>query len=76
MDFRSEVESVMQVVVNGKASELRDGAAVSELLEQLGLTGQRLAVLLDGEVVRKADFTQTVLSEGAVVEIVQMVGGG
>jgi sulfur carrier protein len=66
----------MQVVVNGNATEVRTGAAVPELLEKLGLTGQRLAVLLDGEVVRKADFSQTPLNEGAVVEIIQMVGGG
>jgi len=66
----------MQVVVNGKATEVRDGAVVPDVLDQLGLTGQRLALLLDGEVVRKADFPQTRLNEGAVVEIIQMVGGG
>lgn len=66
----------MQVVVNGKATEISEGAAVTDLLDQLGLTGQRLAVLLDNEVVRKADFSQTRLREGAGVEIVQMVGGG
>jgi sulfur carrier protein len=66
----------MQVVVNGKATEIRERATVTDLLDQLGLTGQRLAVLLDNEVVRKAEFSQTRLRQGAVVEIVQMVGGG
>jgi sulfur carrier protein len=66
----------MQVVVNGNATEVRTGSTVPELIEQLGLTGQRLALLLNGEVVRKADFPQTFLTEGAVVEIIQMVGGG
>lgn len=67
----------MQITLNGQPfDQARDGWSVADLLTQQGLAGQRLAVLLDDEVVRRADFGQTALREGCHVEIVQMVGGG
>ncbi len=66
----------MNIIVNGKPHDAPDEATVVELLESLELTGQRLALLLDDEVVRKAEFPNTRLQEGSCVEIVQMVGGG
>jgi thiamine biosynthesis protein ThiS len=40
------------------------------------LTGKKVAVMVDNDVVRKADFPQHKLTEGARVDIISMVGGG
>ena len=67
----------MQITLNGEPFDgAREGWSVADLLTHRELAGQRLAVLLDDEVVRRADFGQTPLREGCRVEIVQMVGGG
>ncbi|MFW6303885.1 MAG: sulfur carrier protein ThiS [Candidatus Sumerlaeota bacterium] len=66
----------MHIVVNDKNLETSNEATVDLLIEELDLTGRKLAVMVDGEVVRKADFAATRLTEGCKVEIISMVGGG
>lgn len=67
----------MRITLNGEPfDEAQEGWSVADLLTHQELAGQRLAVLLDDEVVRRANFGQTALREGSRVEIVQMVGGG
>ncbi|HEY6806028.1 MAG TPA: sulfur carrier protein ThiS [Pyrinomonadaceae bacterium] len=66
----------MQVQVNGESYEFRDGTVLSELLNQLNLPVQRIAVELNREVVRRLAWEKTVLQEGDRVEIVHFVGGG
>ena len=66
----------MRVVVNGEPREVGEGATLAELVELLALAPERLAVELNREVVRRALWPQTRLSEGDRVEIVHFVGGG
>ena len=67
----------MHMTLNGEPfDQAREGWSVADLLTHQGLATQRLALLLDDEVVRRANFGQTPLREGCRVEIVQMVGGG
>jgi sulfur carrier protein len=66
----------MQVTVNGKPMELRDGLTIEELLEQLAVKRQFTAVALNREVALKAAYAITVLREGDKVEIVRPMGGG
>lgn len=66
----------MQVMVNGKPQQCPDGATVSSLLEQLSLTGKRVAVEHNGSIVPRSRHGQAVLAEGDRLEIVVAVGGG
>ena len=66
----------MRVVVNGEPREVGERATVAELVEVLALAPERLAVELNREVVRRALWRETRLSEGDRVEIVHFVGGG
>ncbi|MGN0878944.1 MAG: sulfur carrier protein ThiS [Oligosphaeraceae bacterium] len=63
------------VKVNGEELAVA-GLSVSELLERLGYAGGRVAVELNGDIVRRADYGATVLRDGDVVEVVRFVGGG
>jgi sulfur carrier protein len=64
------------VNVNGEERELRAGATVAELLADAGLPSAGVAVAVDGEVVPRARHADTVLAEGAVVEVLTAVQGG
>ena len=66
----------MRVELNGEPTELPEGATLLSLVEQLSLAPERVAVELNREVVRRADWPAARLSEGDRVEIVHFVGGG
>jgi thiamine biosynthesis protein ThiS len=66
----------LKIVVNGEEREIADGATVGELVRQLALAPERVAVELNREVVRRAQWSETKLSAGDRVEVVHFVGGG
>jgi sulfur carrier protein len=66
----------MEVIVNGESRQVPEYATVLELLHFLRLDPERIAVELDGAIVKKADWAARGLKPGARLEIVQFVGGG
>lgn len=65
----------MEVTVNGQMRQVRAGS-VGELLAELGLAGQPVAVELNEELVPKARHEATGLTPGDRLELVTLVGGG
>lgn len=66
----------MEVKINGEPKEVADATTLESLVEQLALVPERLAIELNYEVVRRADWPRVTLSEGDRIEIVHFVGGG
>jgi sulfur carrier protein len=66
----------MQVQVNGDWREFPDGATVAELLAELGTAERGVAVALDGEVVRRGQWGEVVVSKGSRLDILTAVQGG
>jgi sulfur carrier protein len=66
----------LKLVINGEPREVQDGVTVSELLQELGIARERVAVEVNQAVVRKARHPEHRLAEGDRVEIVSFVGGG
>ena len=67
---------MIHITVNGQPETLPNGSSVLALLEQRGLTGMRLAVERNGEIVPRTRHADTPLAEGDTLEIVSAVGGG
>lgn len=65
----------MLLKVNGRVLEAADGCTVTQLLDQLHVTGT-VAVERNGALVRRDDQRTTVLGPDDAVEIVHFVGGG
>ncbi|ERP89243.1 thiamine biosynthesis protein ThiS [Alcanivorax sp. MD8A] len=65
----------MNLTVNGDTLTL-DGNTITDLVAQLGLTGRRLAVEVNREIIPKSQHGDVALNEGDVVEIVHAIGGG
>jgi sulfur carrier protein len=63
-------------MVNGVAHRLEQPAEVSTLLATLDLSGKKVAVERNGEIVPKSAHASTVLADGDRLEIVVAVGGG
>jgi len=66
----------MQLTVNGEEFNFFTGNTVRQLLEQLQLSGRPVAVERNGQIVSYLIFDQTKLTEGDVLEVVTLVGGG
>ena len=66
----------MKLVLNGSDRDIADDSTVSGLLEYLGLSGDRLVVERNGELVKRETFAATALREHDRIEIVRLVGGG
>lgn len=66
----------MRVYVNGDSKDLSGSPSLAELITQLDLPAARIAVELNREVVRRNDWSGTMLHEDDRIEIVHFVGGG
>jgi len=66
----------MQLFINGEARTISGAGTLGELIEQLGMKGDRVAVELNREIVSRAEWAATALHEGDRLEIVHFVGGG
>ncbi|HSI44725.1 MAG TPA: sulfur carrier protein ThiS [Methylophilus sp.] len=67
----------MQILVNGKAMQLPSEAmTVLALVEHMQLTGKRIAVERNGNIVPRSQFPEVQLQGNDRLEIVGAVGGG
>ena len=66
----------MRVYVNGESRELSGPTSLAELITQLDLPAARIAVELNRAVVRRNDWSTTMLADDDRIEIVHFVGGG
>lgn len=67
----------MNITVNGKPVQVRDGITVLELLEELKVrTPEYVSVELNGEILDRTGFADTVVADGDTVEFLYYMGGG
>ena len=66
----------MQLRINGEKREVGDRLSVLELIKQLNLPPERIAIELNRNVVRRTEWNSTMLEEDDDLEIVHFVGGG
>jgi sulfur carrier protein len=67
------------VVLNGQPrsfTTLSQSPSLDQLVTELGLKGDRVAVEHNGAIIPRASWTETVLSVGDRLEVVHFVGGG
>lgn len=64
------------ITVNGEPAEANEGMTVADLVNARGLDRRHVAVELNGAIVPRSAFDDTLLHDGDKVEIVHFVGGG
>jgi thiamine biosynthesis protein ThiS len=72
----TDVQEAIHIHVNGEARIWRSGATVAELLQDLDIRTERVAVELNLEILDRATFDQRSLKDGDRVEILGFIGGG
>ena len=66
----------MEIVINGESLQVPAPLSVVELLRHLDMQGDRVAVELNREILRRDHWATTSLNDHDHLEIVQFVGGG
>lgn len=67
---------MIQIQLNGAAHEIAAQSHLQDLLVQLDLENQRLAIEVNEALVPRSQFTEYTLQAGDTVEIVRAIGGG
>ena len=66
----------MKIQLNGEPRDIPDNCTAQGLVEHLGLTGKRLAMEVNRDIVPRTQYAAYTLKEGDEVEIVHAIGGG
>lgn len=62
--------------INGEPREVPEGLNVIALLEHLAITGERVAIERNLDILPRADWQETSVQAGDSYEVVHFVGGG
>jgi len=66
----------IQIKVNGEPRGFQSGGTVGDLLRELAIKTERVAVELNLEILDRAEFDRRGLQEGDRIEILGFIGGG
>ncbi len=64
------------IQLNGSARQIAVGMTLDDLLGVLEMTGQRVAIEVNENVVPRSEYPNTVLQQGDRVEMIRAIGGG
>lgn len=67
---------MITLTINNESREFPSELSLSELIVCLELTGKRIAIEKNGEIVPRSQHTATRVDDGDQLEIVVAVGGG
>lgn len=66
----------MNIKVNGKFYEMEDNITLEKVVENLKISNKNIVGEVNGELVRREDFSKMVIYDGYRIELIKFVGGG
>lgn len=66
----------MEIKVNGEPRQVAEGCTAAALVETMGLSGKRIAMEVNMEIVPRSTYPEFTFNPGDKIEIVHAVGGG
>ncbi|KXW59199.1 MAG: sulfur carrier protein ThiS [Ferrovum myxofaciens] len=70
------VSSMITLFINGSPQIFATVPTVRQVLDERGMTGRRVAIECNGDIVPRSHYDSRALAEGDRLEIVVAVGGG
>ena len=68
--------NVAKIQLNGNPYEINNGTNLNELLNNLKIQKNKVAIEVNGEIVEKNKYPNLILKKDDKVEIVHFIGGG
>jgi sulfur carrier protein len=66
----------MEIILNGAAHQMNEGSNLSQLVEQLRLANQAIAIAVNRQVIQKVKWDSYCLQAQDQVDVVRAIGGG
>ena len=66
----------MEIIVNGEQRQVPDSYTAAQLVDAMGLAGQRIAMEVNLEIVPRSAYEKHAFQSGDRIEVVHAVGGG
>ena len=66
----------MNIYLNGEARLVPDNYTAAQLVDELGLSGKRIAMEVNREIIPRSTYPAHILQPEDSVEIVHAIGGG
>lgn len=66
----------IELTINGELTTISAGSTAADLIAQLGLNGQRLALEVNQDIVSRSEYAQFTLQPNDKIEVVHAIGGG
>ena len=66
----------IEIILNGEKREVPTSSSLEDLVSELGLERNRIAIELNLQIVTRQRWMQHLLQNGDQVELVHFVGGG
>ena len=67
---------MIRVTINGEEQEFPDAMLLPEYVSSLGVNPKMIAIAYNGEVLRRDQWAEVILTDGDSLEVVRAVGGG
>ena len=70
------IAGTLHIQVNGEPRETRVGTTVAELLQELDIRPDRVAVELNLQILDRQEFDRRAFNDGDRIEVISFIGGG
>lgn len=67
---------MINITLNGESHQIDQKLDIDELIDLFALPRDRVAIEVNENVIRRADWSSTVVNDGDTFEVVHFVGGG
>lgn len=67
---------MMSITVNGKTLEYIDQETVSDLLKRMKYTFPLIIVKINGKLIKKEDYKNTLIPNNSEVKVIHLISGG
>ena len=74
--FAMKVDVSVEIRVNGESRRVPGGISIAEMLQEIGINPQKVAVERNLEIVPRSKLVEERIADGDAYEIVHFVGGG
>lgn len=66
----------MNIILNGQKHNIESNITLKEILINLNIEQKNIIAEVNGEVVTKDDFSNKIINENDIIELIRFVGGG
>lgn len=66
----------MSIIVNGKTVEYVEKETVSDLLNRMHYTFPLIIVKINGQLIKKSQYEETIIPDDSNIQVIHMISGG